>query len=148
MDQHTILVIGATDGTGRCLVEQGLDRGYDVTAFARNPLAVTLRHDRLSIVRGDVFQKASVREAIAHQDAVLCAIGGHDRLRVALSGHPRSPRLCTIGTRNIVEAMRSLGVSPWAFRLRPRTYRQRCWSSTRQFRMLSGKLPIRSRCSC
>ena len=106
-----IVIFGATGATGRCLVEQALDQGYDVTAFARNPLALTLRHDRLSIVRGDVFQSATVREAIANQDVVLCAIGGHDRLRVALSGHPRSPGLCTIGTRNIIEAMRSLGVS-------------------------------------
>lgn len=106
-----IVIFGATGATGRCLVEQALDQGYDVTAFARNPLALTLRHDRLSIVRGDVFQPATVREAIANQDVVLCAIGGHDRLRVALSGHPRSPGLCTIGTRNIIEAMRSLGVS-------------------------------------
>jgi putative NADH-flavin reductase len=106
-----IAIFGATGLTGRCLVEQALDQGYDVTAFARNPASVTTRHVRLSILRGDVFDPASVREAVANQEAVLCTIGGHDRLRVALSGHPRAPELCTIGTRNILDAMKTCGVS-------------------------------------
>ena len=106
-----IVIFGATGATGRCLVEQALDQGYDVTAFARNPAVMPTQHVRLSIVRGDVFHPATVQEAVANQDAVLCTIGGHDRLRVALSGHPREPGLCTIGTRNILEAMKTLGVS-------------------------------------
>jgi len=32
-----ILVVGATGGTGREIVRQGLERGHDVTAFVRNP---------------------------------------------------------------------------------------------------------------
>jgi putative NADH-flavin reductase len=106
-----IVIFGATGVTGRYLVEQALDQGYDVTAFARNPAGVTTRHVRLSIVRGDVFDPATVQEAVANQDAVLCTIGGHDRLRVARSRHPRSPGLCAIGTRNILDAMKTIGVS-------------------------------------
>src|SRR5258708_13468609 len=106
-----IVIFGATGATGRCLVEQALDQGYDVTAFARNPAKVATEHVRLTIVRGDVFQKATVQEAVATKDAVLCTIGGHDRLRVARSRHPRAPGLCTIGTRNILEAMETCGVS-------------------------------------
>ncbi len=106
-----IVIFGATGVTGRYLVEQALDQGYNVTAFARNPAVVTTQHVRLSIVKGDVFHPAAVQEAVANQDAVLCTIGGHDRLRAALSGHPRSPGLCTIGTRNILDAMKTLGVS-------------------------------------
>lgn len=106
-----LAIFGATGATGQCLVEQALDQGYDVTAFARNPLALTTRHTHLSMVIGDVFQKAPVEEAVANQDAVLCTIGGHDRLRVALSRHPRQPGLCTVGTRNILDAMKKYDVS-------------------------------------
>lgn len=106
-----IVIFGATGATGRCLVEQALDQAYDVTAFARNPAVMPTQHVRLSIVRGDVFHPATVQEAVANQEAVLCTIGGHDRLRVALSGHPRAPGLCTIGTRNILDAMKTCGVS-------------------------------------
>lgn len=106
-----LTIFGATGATGQCLVEQALDQGHDVTAFARNPLALTRRHAHLSIVTGDVFQQASVVEAVANQEAVLCAIGGHDRLRVALSRHPRQPGLCTVGARNILDAMKKYHVS-------------------------------------
>ena len=106
-----LAIFGATGATGQCLVEQALSQGYDVTAFARNPLALTTRHAHLSIVTGDVFQKAPVEEAVANQDAVLCTIGGHDRLRVALSRHPRQPGLCTVATRNILDAMKKYDVS-------------------------------------
>jgi putative NADH-flavin reductase len=106
-----IVIFGATGLTGRCLVEQALEQGYDVTAFARNPASVPTSHVHLTIVRGDVFQQATVQEAVANQDVVLCTIGGHDRLRVALSGHPREPALCTIGTSNILDAMKVCGVS-------------------------------------
>jgi putative NADH-flavin reductase len=106
-----IVIFGATGATGRCLVEQALDQGYDVTAFARNPTGVTTQHARLSVAKGDVFHPATVQEAVANQEAVLCTIGGHDRLRVALSGHHREPGLCAIGTRNILEAMKTCGVS-------------------------------------
>jgi putative NADH-flavin reductase len=106
-----LAIFGATGATGHYLVEQALSQGHDVTAFARNPLALPTRHAHLSIVTGDVFQQASVEEAVANQEAVLCAIGGHDRLRVARSRHPRQPGLCTIGTRNILDAMQKYQVS-------------------------------------
>jgi putative NADH-flavin reductase len=106
-----IVIFGATGATGRCLVEQALSQGHNVRAFARNPLAFPTRHANLSIVAGDVSHPENVEEAVASQDAVLCAIGGHDRLRVALSGHPRQPALCTTGTRNILEAMKKSGVT-------------------------------------
>src|SRR5260370_13289245 len=106
-----MVILGECGANGRWRVGKALGQGYDVTAFARNAAGVTTQHVRLSIVRGDVFQKAPVQEAVANQDAVLCAIGGHDRLRVALSGHPRAPGLCTIGTSNILDAMKTCGVS-------------------------------------
>ena len=106
-----LVIFGATGATGQCLLEQALSQGYDVTAFVRNPLALTSRHAHLSIVAGDVLRQASVEEAVANQDAVLCTLGGHDRLRVALSGHPRQSGLCTVGTSTILDAMKKYGVS-------------------------------------
>jgi len=105
-----LVIFGATGATGQCLVELALAQGHDVTAFARNPLALT-EHEHLSIVRGDMFRPASVEAAVANQDAVLCAIGGHDRLRVALSKQPRQKALCTVGTSNILHAMKQYSLS-------------------------------------
>ena len=91
-----VLIFGATGGTGRCLMEQALVVGHEVTAFARNPSAVTFDHDRLSVVRGDVLDFASVDAAMVGQDAVLCALG-------AKSGSDKTT--LSTGTKHIIAAM-------------------------------------------
>jgi putative NADH-flavin reductase len=71
-----LLIIGATGGTGRSLVEQGLDSGHHVTAFVRNPDKVTQHHDCLRVVAGDAASGApSLSQAMRGQDAVLSALG-------------------------------------------------------------------------
>ena len=71
-----VLVIGATGQTGRHAVKQLLARGHEVTAFARNPSAVTEVSDRLHIVQGDARDPDSIDRAMHGQDAVLVAFGG------------------------------------------------------------------------
>jgi putative NADH-flavin reductase len=96
-----ILIFGSTGGTGRELVTQALDAGYEVTAFARNPARLDdIAQENLHKVRGDVLDSAAVESAVGGHDAVLCAIGagaGRTTLREA-------------GTRAIVRAMEKAGV--------------------------------------
>jgi nucleoside-diphosphate-sugar epimerase len=70
-----VLVFGATGGTGRRLVEQALERGHTVTAFARDPGKIQLKHDNLRVAKGDILQPDTVAVAVAGQDAVLSALG-------------------------------------------------------------------------
>src|ERR1041385_2565247 len=70
-----VVVIGATGQTGRHAVTQLLARGHEVTAFVRNPSAVTERSDRLSVVQGDARDLESIDRAIHGHDAVLVAFG-------------------------------------------------------------------------
>jgi putative NADH-flavin reductase len=97
-----LLVIGATGGTGRALVQQALERGHHVTAFVRNPTRLALRHERLVVTRGNVLDPPSVEAAVRGQDAVLCALG-HKRWL-----YPN--RILSEGTRNLIRAMGSQGV--------------------------------------
>src|SRR5512147_3139820 len=97
-----ILIVGATGGTGRELVEQALERGHEVTAFARRPEAVAVRHERLRVARGDVMDAASVAAAVAGQEAVLSALG-HKRWL-----YPT--RILSQGTANVLDAMAKQGV--------------------------------------
>ena len=46
-----LLILGATGGTGRALVEQALEQGHIVTAFARDPSKVRTTHPNLRIVK-------------------------------------------------------------------------------------------------
>ena len=70
-----LLVLGATGGTGRALVEQALKQGHSVTAFARDPAKIRITHENLRIAKGDVLNYDSVEAATKGQDVVLSALG-------------------------------------------------------------------------
>lgn len=99
---NRILIIGSTGGTGRRLVEQALERGYDVTAMARDPAKIGIEHPSLSVVRGDVLDYDSVAAAVKGQDAVLSALG-HKRFFFPT-------RILSHGTQNVLNAMQDKGV--------------------------------------
>jgi len=56
-----IVVFGASGRTGRPLVEQALAAGRHVTAFVRDPARLETRHERLTVVQGDVHDAARPR---------------------------------------------------------------------------------------
>lgn len=96
-----IVVFGATGGTGREIVQQALEVGHAVTAFARSPDKLRgIEHEQLTVHQGDVLDPQPVEQAIAGQEAVLSALG---------AGAQRS-NLREAGTRNIIEAMQKQGV--------------------------------------
>jgi uncharacterized protein YbjT (DUF2867 family) len=97
-----VLVIGATGGTGRQLVQRALDQGHQVTAFVRNPSKLALEHANLRIVKGNVLDYASVESAMRGQSAVLCALG-HKRFF-----YPN--KIQSNGMRNILRAMKACDV--------------------------------------
>ncbi|HSR42032.1 MAG TPA: SDR family oxidoreductase [Longimicrobiales bacterium] len=99
----SVLVVGATGGTGRHLVTQALERGYRVTAFVRDPSRLGIDHPRLEVARGDVLDPASVQAAMRGQDAVLCALG-HSR-------YFGPTRILSEGTHNLLRAMEEHGAT-------------------------------------
>jgi len=70
-----VLIFGATGGTGRALVEQALEQGHVVTAFARDPAKVRTTHQNLRIAQGNILDYDSVKAALQNQDAALSALG-------------------------------------------------------------------------
>ena len=71
----SLAVFGANGPTGRLLTKQAVAEGHAVTAVTRHPEAFPLRDARLRVLRGDVFDRLSVEEAVAGQDAVLSTLG-------------------------------------------------------------------------
>ena len=96
-----LLIIGSTGGTGRELVKQALEQGHQVTAFARSPEKLGVAHHNLRTAKGDVTDYSSVEQAVAAQDAVLCALG----TKVI-----RKSTIQSEGARNILRAMQKGGV--------------------------------------
>ena len=96
-----LIIFGASGRTGRRLIEQALELGHDVTAFARTPNKIATRHDRLRVVEGNIHDLNSVEQAVKGQDVVLCALGRNE-------GEPVTT--LADGTKNILQAMRAHGV--------------------------------------
>jgi putative NADH-flavin reductase len=100
-----LLLLGATGLTGRHLLAGALERGHEVTVLVRDPGKLTAEHPRLRTVVGSATDPATVDDALAGRDAVLCALG------------TRSPssllrcRLMTDSMRALVPAMRRRGAS-------------------------------------
>jgi putative NADH-flavin reductase len=70
-----LFVIGATGRTGEEIVQQALARGHRITAFVRLPETATFRHERLSVLKGNVTDENQLSEAMQNHDAVLSALG-------------------------------------------------------------------------
>jgi len=94
-----LLIFGSTGSIGRQLVEQALAQGHAVTAFARNPAKLDLKHANLTVIQGDVMDFAEVEQAVQGQEVVLCSIGAG-----------RQGAIRSEGTRHIVRAMEQAGV--------------------------------------
>lgn len=113
-----IAVIGATGSTGRKVVERLLEWEYEVVAVARRPENIQAAKG-LCTRQADVYDAASLAEAVAGTDAVISCIGPSGR-----SASPASSKsvldimaanfspgtVMSEGMRNIVEACRRTGV--------------------------------------
>ena len=73
-----IIVFGATGGTGKLIVSQALAKGHSVTAFVRNPEGLT-PDPHLRVIQGDLFDLATVVDAVRGHRAVLSALGARSR---------------------------------------------------------------------
>jgi putative NADH-flavin reductase len=96
-----LLVFGSTGGTGREIVAQALEQGHVITAFARNPAAITTKHENLKVVQGDVLDYSTVEAATKGQNAVLSALGARSLGRTTL---------LSTGTQNIIRSMKKDGI--------------------------------------
>ena len=94
-----LLIFGSTGSIGRQLVKQALEQGHLVTAFARDPSVLDIKHDSLNVVQGDAMDLPSVEKAVQGQDAVLCSLGAGAKGTVRARG-----------TKNIIRAMQKTGV--------------------------------------
>jgi len=96
-----VLVLGATGGTGRAIVEQLKQLGHSPVALVRS--AATARSLDTTFVEGDARDESVLAAAVANCDAVISALGT-----------PASPfrevTLLSTATRALVAAMRRRGV--------------------------------------
>jgi putative NADH-flavin reductase len=105
-DALNIVIYGATGEVGSHVVREALDRGHHVTAVSRNPDQVEVQHANLSVVRGDLLDKASVAGTVTGKDAVILSVRGV----IGDSGKPESA-LQFIAAEMLVDVLSTMGGS-------------------------------------
>lgn len=96
-----LVVFGASGRTGLLTVFQALEKGHQVTAFARRYASVTIQHSNLRVIEGDILDYEKVRQAVEGQEAVISALGVESR---------KYTTVLSDGTANILRAMKETGV--------------------------------------
>src|SRR5437667_908890 len=96
-----LVVLAATGGTGRLVVEQALAAGHTVTALARSPEKLTLRNPNLHVVAGQATDRSAVSRALDGADALISTLGGtgsviSDSTRAIVDAAPK------VGVRRVV----------------------------------------------
>jgi uncharacterized protein YbjT (DUF2867 family) len=107
-----VLVVGATGGSGRAAVAALVERGHEVTAFARRASTAFERRPGVRPLDGDATVAGDVDRAVRGQDAVVVTLGISEHpLRVRLLGSAGTPlEVRSRGTAAVVAAMAEHGV--------------------------------------
>jgi uncharacterized protein YbjT (DUF2867 family) len=71
MPSLRLLVVGASQGTGALTVSAALERGHQVTAFARSADKLAMEHPLLTKVAGSFHDAAAVDAAAAAREGLI-----------------------------------------------------------------------------
>ena len=70
-----LFVTGANGHTGTEVIDLGLARGHEVTAFVHSPEKIKRQHPLLKVLRGDPHNVDELASALKGQDVVVSALG-------------------------------------------------------------------------
>lgn len=99
-NSQNILVYGASGKIGSHVIDEALNRGHRVTAVSRDPASITLRHENLSVRRGDVLDADSIDALLAGHDIVVISVRG------VIGEKEGKNALQRIAVENVVEGIR------------------------------------------
>jgi putative NADH-flavin reductase len=98
-----ITLLGATGQTGSVVLQQALNAGYKVTAVARTPTKIAIKHENLTIIGGDATDVNILKKAMSGNNLLISTLG------TALAGAKQNDSLITSSTKAIIEAAISTG---------------------------------------
>lgn len=99
------MIIGASQGTGALAVKAALECGHEVTAFARSPERLELKHPKLTKVKGDFHNNEDVEKTVPGHDAVIVTASAG-----SISSFKEDPTYFSRGTALVIRAMKASGV--------------------------------------
>lgn len=66
-----IAIIGATGFVGSAVLNEALNRGYEVSAIARDTSKITVKSEKLTLVIADVYNTEALAKVLKGHDAVV-----------------------------------------------------------------------------
>jgi putative NADH-flavin reductase len=100
-----IVIMGASRGTGAEAVKNALERGHEVTAFARTPNRLAIEHPKLTKLAGDFHNRESVASAVRGHNAAIITVSF-----TSFKAIRDNPNYYSQGTGYAIEAMKAHGV--------------------------------------
>jgi nucleoside-diphosphate-sugar epimerase len=99
---------GATGFVGGSLAKQLRNAGHEVIAIVRNPdKAGDLKSIGVTVIKGDVTDKESMREAMRGCDGVYHVAGWY---KVGAKDKTQGYQINVVGTKNVLELMKELSI--------------------------------------
>jgi uncharacterized protein len=96
-----LVLFGIGGMVGSRIAQEALNRGHQLTAVVRDPHRVSLAHERLKVIAGDVLDPANVATVASGHDAVLSAVG---------PGKGQDPQMLVQVARSLIEGLKRAGV--------------------------------------
>jgi ketol-acid reductoisomerase len=96
-----ITIFGGTGTAGLLVVEKALSAGHRVTLYARNPSKISIQHNNLNIVKGELTEVDKIDEAVKRADAVISILGPKAKSKELVISN---------GIKNIINAMQKNGI--------------------------------------
>ena len=98
-----VALIGATGFVGSAVLKEALGRGHQVKAIVRNPDKLSLQHEHLSVVKGNVLDIDQLAELLKGNEVVISAYN-------AGWGNPNLYQEFIQGSQNIQESVKRSGI--------------------------------------
>jgi putative NADH-flavin reductase len=70
-----LTIIGASNGIGHQLLKIALEDGHEVTALLRYPSKLKIVDPKLRVIKGNILDLPTVKDAVDGQDAICICIG-------------------------------------------------------------------------
>ncbi|RXM41433.1 epimerase [Chryseobacterium sp. CH21] len=100
MKTYKIAVIGGTGKSGKYLVENLLEKGYQLKLLLRHPENFTLQHPFIEVLQGDARDETSIDKLIEGTDLVMSTLG-----------QPKGEKsIFSDAAKNIISAMNYHGI--------------------------------------
>jgi hypothetical protein len=96
-----VTIFGGSGPTGLLVIQKALFAGHRVTTFARTPSKISIQHNNLLILKGELTDSDNIEAVLIDADAVISVLG---------PGAKTKKLVIADGTKNIIAAMEKLGI--------------------------------------